>query len=78
LYIYDPAAITVGAGLPAMLFVTANPFPKAHHFVTERPSVAQSHASVTKSHRSKNLPRKISSTPEPLIQALSSCFQNIS
>jgi hypothetical protein len=58
-----------------MLFATSNPFPIAHHFVTERPSVAQNHAQVTKSHRHKNPPKKISSTPEPLSQALSSRFR---
>jgi hypothetical protein len=75
LYIYDPTAITVGAGLPAMLFVTLNSFPNAHHFVTERPSVAQSHAQVTKPPRHKYPPENISSSPEPLFQALSSRFR---
>jgi hypothetical protein len=30
-----------------MLSVAVNPFPNAHQFVTERPSVAQNHAQVT-------------------------------
>ncbi|WP_218187246.1 hypothetical protein, partial [Pseudomonas sp. P1.8] len=50
-------------------------FPIAHHFVTERPSVAQNHASVTIVATSKKSPQKISSSPEPLFQALSSHFR---
>jgi hypothetical protein len=42
--------------------------------VTERPSMAQNHAQVTKPSRYKNPSRKISSCPEPLFQALSSRF----
>jgi hypothetical protein len=53
----------------------SNPFPIAHHFVTERPSVAQNHAQVTTVTPSAKSPRKISSTPEPLFQALSSHFK---
>jgi hypothetical protein len=75
LYVYDPTTITVGAGLPAMLFATSKPFPIAHQLVTERPSVAQNHAQVTKASPHKNPPQKISSTPEPLFQALSSHFR---
>jgi hypothetical protein len=58
LYIYDPAAIIVGAGLPAMLFRAQNTFPIAHHFVTERPSVAQNHAQVTIILPRENSPEK--------------------
>jgi hypothetical protein len=59
-----------------MLFVLANPFPIAHQFVTERPSVAQNHAQVTTGTSPNKSPRKISFTPEPLIQALSSPGKN--
>ncbi|WP_160171626.1 hypothetical protein [Pseudomonas sp. GM41(2012)] len=50
-------------------------FPIAHHFVTERPSVAQNPAQVTAVIPLTKSPRKISSLPEPLIQALSSRFK---
>jgi hypothetical protein len=50
-------------------------FPIAHHFVTERPSVAQNHAQVTTPPLFKKSPRKFSSTPQPLIQAPSSHFR---
>jgi hypothetical protein len=50
-------------------------FPKAHHFVTERPSVAQNPAQVTACSPSEKSPRKISSSSEPLFQALFSRFQ---
>jgi hypothetical protein len=41
-----------------MLFVTENMFPKAHRFVTERPSVAQNHAQVTSIVLAQNSPEK--------------------
>jgi hypothetical protein len=41
--------------------------------VTERPNVAQNHVAVTTVTPQK-IPRKILSTPEPAIQALSSRF----
>jgi hypothetical protein len=53
-------------------------FPSSHQFVTERPSVAQNHAHLTKPRPHKISPQKISSTPEPLIQALSSRARNFS
>jgi len=58
-----------------MLFSTANAFPNAHHFVTERPSVAQNLAQVTARTLLSISRRKISSSPEPLFQALSSHFK---
>jgi hypothetical protein len=64
----------VGARLAREAFHRSNPFPIAHHFVTERPSVAQNHAQVTAATPFARSPRKISSSPEPLIQALSSHF----
>jgi hypothetical protein len=45
--------------------------------VTERPSVAQNRAQVTKSHHCKKSPGKISFSPEPLFQALSSRFRTL-
>jgi hypothetical protein len=50
-------------------------FPNAHHFVTERPSVTQIPAQVTAVTLLAKSPRKISSLPQPLIQALSSPFK---
>jgi hypothetical protein len=43
--------------------------------VTERPSVAQNPAQVTTSPRHKNPPKNISSSLDPLFQALSSRFR---
>jgi len=64
-----------GLGLLAMSFPFQITFPTAHHVVTERPSVAQNHAQVTKTLRHKNPPENISSSPQPLFQALSSHFR---
>jgi hypothetical protein len=50
-------------------------FPNAHQLVTERPSVAQNPTQVTAVTLLAKSPRKISSLPEPLIQALSSPFK---
>jgi hypothetical protein len=56
------------------LTTTAIPllFPKAHQLVTERPSVAQNLAFEKIPNPFHQYPRNISSTPEPLFQALSS------
>jgi hypothetical protein len=50
-------------------------FPIAHQLVTERPIPAQNHTQVTIATSSQKSPRKISSSPQPLIQAPSSGFR---
>nr|WP_315445278.1 hypothetical protein [uncultured Pseudomonas sp.] len=47
-----------------------------HQLVTERPSVEQNRAHVTTISLPQNPSRKISSTPEPLFQALSSLIHD--
>jgi hypothetical protein len=61
--------------IASKLAPTERSFPKAHHFVTECPSVAQNPAQVTTHTSSTKSLRKISSPPEPLFQALSSHFK---
>ncbi|WP_207200276.1 hypothetical protein, partial [Pseudomonas sp. TH03] len=57
--------------MPAKLLSYTTPFPLAHQFVTERPSVAQNHAQVTAIILAQKSPRKISSPAKPLIYGLS-------
>jgi hypothetical protein len=52
------ATNSVGARLAREAFSYPNPFQIAHHFVTERPSVAQNHAQVTAIILAQKIPSK--------------------
>jgi hypothetical protein len=73
--VYIKPSVGAAEGCDLLLLGCSQP---THQLVTERPSVAQNHAHVTKPRLPKSSPRKISSTPEPLIQALSSLASDFS
>jgi hypothetical protein len=56
-------------------FFAFSAFPNAHHFVTERPNVAQNRVAVTTSTHSKNPREKNHQRQKPLFQGLSSHFR---
>jgi hypothetical protein len=75
MYGIDVHPVGAAEGCDLLLLGCSQP---THQLVTERPSVAQNHAHLTKPRPHKISPQKISSTPEPLIQALSSRARNFS